>query len=81
MLVTLAFKLKDIDPWHLKNRWENCIHLTSSMSFFVTHIYEVGNHCADQLANIGLTLNSSFWRDHIPSQIREAYTRNRIGLP
>ena len=81
MLVTLAFKSKTIVPWQLRNRWENCIHLTSTMSFFVTHIYREGNHCADQLANIGLSLNTSFWWDHIPHQIREAYTRNRIGLP
>jgi len=58
VLVTLAFKSKKIVPWQLRNRWENCLHLISSMSFFVTHIYRKGNHCADQLTNIGLSLNS-----------------------
>ena len=81
MFVTLAFKSKSIVPWHLINRWENCIHLTSSMSFFLIHMYREGNHCADQLANIGLSLNTSFWWDHLPQQISEAFTRNRLGLP
>ena len=57
-LVTLAFKNKKIVPCQLRNRWENCIHLISSISFFVTHIYREENHCADQLANIGLAFNT-----------------------
>jgi len=81
MLVTLAFKPKSIVPWSLRNRWENCIHLTTSMSFFVTHVYREGNHCADQLANIGLSLNTFFWWNHIPHQITEAFARNKLGLP
>jgi len=38
MLVTLAFNSKSIMPWQPRNRWENFIHLTTSISFFVTHI-------------------------------------------
>jgi len=81
MSVTLAFKSRTIVPWNLKNRWENCMYLTTRMSFFVIHVYREGNHCADQLANVGLSLNTSFWWDHVPHQIREAFTRNRLGLP
>jgi len=81
MLVTLAFKSKKIVPWQLRNRWENCLHLISSMSFFVTHINREGNHCADQLANIGLSLNTYFWWNHLPQQIGFDFTRNRLGLP
>lgn len=43
-LVTLAFKSLKIVPWQLRNRWENCLFICSSMSFFVTRIYREGNH-------------------------------------
>ena len=69
MLVTAAFKSIKIVPWHLRNRWQNCLHLCSSMSFFVTHIYREGNHCADKLADIGFSIQSQFWWDSIPSEI------------
>lgn len=81
MLVTLAFKSKSNVPWQLRNRWDDCTGIASVMSFFVPQIYREGNHCADLLANIGLYLNTSLWWDHAPHQIREAYTRNRLGLP
>ena len=81
MLVTLAFKSKIIVPWNLRNRWDNCLHLISSMSFIVSHVYREGNYCVDKLAGIGLDLNTHFWWDHLPSQIRDDFTRNRMGLP
>lgn len=61
MLVTHAFKSKLVVPWHLRNRWENCLHHASFMSFFITHMYREGNHCADKIAVIGLSLNTFFW--------------------
>ena len=69
MLVTLAFKSSKLVPWHLQNRWDNCIHVISSMDFMVTHIYREGNHCADKLANIGLSSQSFTWWDQMPTQI------------
>jgi len=33
MLVSLAFKSKSIVLWFLRNRWVNCIYLSTSMSF------------------------------------------------
>lgn len=81
MLVTLAFKSKSVVPWQLRNIWENCLHLTSSISFFITHIYREGNHCVDKLASISLALNTFFWWDHIPSQLEMDFARNRLCLP
>jgi len=81
MLVTLAFRSKNIVPWHLRNRWENCTHLTTSMSLMVTHIYRERNHYADLLASIGLCLNTFFCQDHLPQQIRVDFARNRLGMP
>jgi ribonuclease HI len=82
-LVILAFKSSSVVPWHLKARWENCLYLTRSMSFFVTHIYREGNFCADRLANIGLSLSfySLAWWIDIPDIIRREYIRNRLGMP
>ena len=57
------------------------MHLTTSMSFMVTHIYREGNHCADLLASIGISLNTYFWWDHLPQQIRVDFNRNRLGVP
>jgi len=80
MLVTLAFKSKTIVPCSLRNRWDNCLHIISSMSFLVSHIYREGNHCLGRVTAIGLELSIKFWWDHIPSQISEDFTRNRLGL-
>ena len=81
MLVTLTFKSSKLVPWHLQNRWDNCIHLISSMAFMVTHIYREDNRCADKLANIGLSSQSFTWWDQMPTQIGGDFTRNRLGLP
>jgi ribonuclease HI len=50
-LVILAFKSNSVVPWSLRNKWENCLHLTHTMAFCATHIYREGNVCADILAN------------------------------
>jgi len=52
MLVFLAFKSHQPIPWQLKNRWDDCMQIISSMNFIVSHIYREENHCADNLANI-----------------------------
>jgi ribonuclease HI len=82
-LVILAFKSISVIPWSLRNRWYNCIFRLRNMRFFVSHIYREVNACADDLANLGLTLPSSelFWSDIIPDFIREEYTGNRLGMP
>lgn len=36
IVVFLAFKSSKIVPWHLLNRWNNCLHLLSSMHFHVS---------------------------------------------
>jgi ribonuclease HI len=56
VLVVNAFKSSKIIPWHLKNRWDNCLLLISSMKFFVSHIYREGNTCADKFVNLGLSI-------------------------
>jgi hypothetical protein len=52
-LATLAFKSSSIIPWHLKNRWENCMQ-PFSMNVLVTPIYRERNLCADNIASLGL---------------------------
>lgn len=81
MLVFSAFKSHKIVPWHLQNRWNNCLHLISSMHFYVTHVYREGNHCADILANIGLNLHSHCWYTQLPPSIRADLVTNSLGLP
>lgn len=80
-LVFLAFKSSKIIPWHLQNRWSNCIHLISSMNFHVSHIYREGNKCADHLANLGLSTASHAWFTHPPSIIMADLVSNQLGLP
>ena len=81
MLVNLAFKSHKLVPWNLKNIWENCLHIISSMSIIVTHVYREGNHCADKPASIRLTVQHSEWWDQVLPQIRSDFVRNRMGLP
>jgi len=57
------------------------LHIISSMTFIVTHVYEEGNHCADKMTTIGLTVQHSEWLDQIPPQIRSDFVRNRMGTP
>ncbi|GAU23975.1 hypothetical protein TSUD_327760 [Trifolium subterraneum] len=80
-LVVLAFMSPHIIPWQLKNRWLNCITKINSMNFCISHIYREGNHCADKLASLGLTLNDYTWWDIAPMIIRKDLVSNRLGLP
>jgi len=81
MLATMAIKSPHMVPWELKNRWLNCIHRMNNISCFVTHIFREGNHCADRLAALGLTLNEFTWWNNIPVSIREHLVKNRLGIP
>ena len=81
MLVSLAFKSSKVMPWHLQNRWNNYIHLTTFMNLFVTHIYREGNKCDDTLANTGLHLASHVWFSQPPDSIKADLVHNKLGLP
>jgi len=81
MLVYLAFKSSKIVPWSLRNRWDNCLFLLSSFNFSVTHIYMEGNQCADQLANLRLTLPSYSWFNTVPPHVNVGLGRNKTGFP
>jgi ribonuclease HI len=37
-LVVMAFKSSVLIPWALSNRWHNCLLLTHSMNFIVSHV-------------------------------------------
>lgn len=80
-LVTLAIKSPQIVPWQIKNRWLNCLTLLQSMNFLLTHIYREGNHCADKLANLSLSISDYMWWSSTPVNIREDLVKNRLGLP
>jgi ribonuclease HI len=80
-LVVLAFKSPCVIPWHLKNRWLNCLTKIKTMRFCISHIYREGNHCADKLASIGLTLNEFHWWNSAPEIIWNDLASNRLGLP
>ncbi|GAU13228.1 hypothetical protein TSUD_245980 [Trifolium subterraneum] len=84
MLVIAAFKDLKTVPCVLRNRWENCIYLTFSMDFFVSHIYREGNSCADAMANLGLSLSHTSthsWWSSMPQVMSIDFARNRLGLP
>lgn len=78
MVVVQAFKSQDIVPWQLRNRWSNCLNITSSMNFIVSHIFREGNACADALANIDLTLDIYVYYYSSPIQVRSGYVKNRL---
>jgi hypothetical protein len=66
MLVTLSFKSQLAIPWKLRNNWNNCLHLVRNMYFVVSHNIREGNHVADKLAILGLTLMIySLWFDNL----------------
>jgi ribonuclease HI len=81
MLVVHAFSSSKIVPWPLRNRWNNCLLLISNMNFYVSHIFREGNHCADKLANLGLSLPDFTWWDCIPPLLLDDFGRNRLGMP
>lgn len=80
-LVVRAFKNNAIIPWHLCNRWLNCMQVISRMNFLVSHIFREGNECADSLASLGANVDSpTVWYEP-PLCIRSYLGRNRLGLP
>jgi len=61
-LVVMALKNVTLIPSNLRNRWNNCRLMLNDMNFIVSHIYREGNHCADRLAALGLTIpNLTIW--------------------
>lgn len=81
LLVILAFKSTNIVRWHLRNRWNNCIELTSRMRFRSSHIFHESNNCADKIASLGFVISDLHWWNIVPLSISEDFFRNRIGLP
>jgi len=82
VLVTLAFKSNKIVPWQLRNRWQNCLYLCNSISYFlVTHVFREENHCADKLADIDFSPQTHMWWDSLPGEICIDFARNRYDLP
>jgi len=77
-LVVNAFKNNSLIPWHLRNRWNNCLISSRRMNFLVTHVYREGNRCADALANFGLTVNHLIIWLEIPSFVRSHYVQDRL---
>lgn len=55
--------------------------MISSMHFMITHIFREGKHCADKLANLGLTVINFAWWDYASVEILADLTSNRLGLP
>jgi len=81
-LVVQAFNSKSLTvPWQLKQRWYHCLQLTKSMDFFVANIFREGNHCADKLANIGLSAHQLTVFNFVHNDIRGDFDRNKEGLP
>ncbi|WJX52536.1 hypothetical protein P8452_38639 [Trifolium repens] len=81
MLVVQAFSFAKIVPWALRNRWDNCLLKISNMNFYVSHIYREGNHCADKMANLGLSLPVFSWWNQVPSVLLDDFGKNRFGMP
>lgn len=68
MLMMFKFDAKQIRvnsvsmvPWKLRSRGKNCLVLTHSMSFRVSHIFREGNGCTDTLANYAIHENGFTW--------------------
>jgi ribonuclease HI len=80
-IVALAFKSPHVIPWNLQNRWLNCITKIKSMNFCILHIFREGNHCADKLASLGITLTDFTWWNTAPMIISKDLVSNRHGLP
>ncbi|CAJ2673600.1 unnamed protein product [Trifolium pratense] len=68
-------------PWKLRNRWFNCLELTKTMHFRVTHIYREGNCCADKMAALGINVDGFYWWDNVPPSVQGDYISNLMGLP
>ncbi|PNX92034.1 ribonuclease H [Trifolium pratense] len=80
-LVVLALKSAFRVPWALRNSWHNCLLLTHSMNFIVSHIFREENFCADGLANVCILLDGlTFWNE-LPLVIKNYFDANRLGKP
>lgn len=81
--VDSQFVLKNhsLVPWKLRNRWMNCIMLTSKMNFLARHIYREGNQCADTLASAGFNVPNLIVWLHLPDCISAFFVKDILGLP
>jgi hypothetical protein len=79
--VVMAYKSPILVPWNLRNRWYNCMTNLTHMNIIVSHIFREGNHCADGLANLGLSLGRLTLWFELPHQIKENFDCNRLGKP
>jgi hypothetical protein len=63
ILVVSAFKSSSIVLWLIRNRWDNCILMTTTVNFMVSHIFREENDSADSVTNVGLSINNIlyFW--------------------
>lgn len=80
-LVVQDFSNHCLVPWRLKVRWMNCIAFTQNIDFMVSHIYRESSACADNLINIGLTLNCFTWFNFVHSKIEKYYLLDKRGTP
>ncbi|CAJ2636606.1 unnamed protein product [Trifolium pratense] len=80
-LVVMTFNSSVLVPWELSNRWRNCLRITRSMNFVVSHVYREGNQCADGLTNIGLTIDRFTIWNELPQQISGFFVDNSLGKP
>lgn len=80
-LVVSVFSSISIVPWQQRNRWVNCLEITKSMNFRVSHIFREDNSYADKIASLGFSVDRLHWWDTIPRIISEDFFRNRISLP
>lgn len=70
-------------PLILRIRWQNGLAFVRNILFTVSHVYMVGNACADGLVNIRLTspFNTLVWFHYTLNSIRGEYIRNMMELP
>ncbi|KHN15615.1 hypothetical protein glysoja_035008, partial [Glycine soja] len=59
----------------------NCINLTRTFRFKISHIYKEAHTCAHNLASFGAQLLGYTWWDNPPSFIAQELLRDRLGLP
>jgi hypothetical protein len=81
ILIVHAFSSSKVVRWPLRNHWDNCLLLISNMNFYVSHIFREGNHCADKLANLGLSLPDFTRWDCLPPMLLDYFGRNCLEMP
>lgn len=81
LLVVKAFRTSSGIPWHLLNRWKNCIRFCSIISCNFNHILRGSNLVADALAKNGQGLAFNFfqWWDSPPSFVLPLLYRDTLG--